>query len=93
MVATSGTGSYYIDKKYKASSKTGTSESIMDTNADGISDTFTTTKTFISYMPNDNPLYSLVIVSPNIYYDGVQNSQYPINTYLARNISSILFDY
>ena len=88
-----GTGSYYIDSKYNASSKTGTSESILDSDLDGISDTFATTRTFISYMPSNNPIYSLVIVSPNIEYKIDENTPtYPINMYLARNISKILFD-
>ena len=88
-----GTGSYYIDKAYDASSKTGTSESIMDSDLDGIADTFATTRTFISYMPSDNPMYSLVIVSPNIDYKENENTRvYPINMHLARNISKILFD-
>jgi len=92
-VSSYGTGSYYIDKKYKASSKTGTSESIMDSDMDGISDTFATTKTFISYMPSDNPEYSLVIVSPNIDYgDDDNHYEYPINMHLASNISKFLFD-
>ena len=88
-----GTGSYYIDKKYNASSKTGTSESIFDSNGDGIADTFATTRTFVSYMPSDNPEYSLVIVSPNIDYKEYENEKtYPINMYLAREISKLLFD-
>lgn len=92
-VSSYGTGSYYIDKKYKASSKTGTSEAIMDSDLDGVADTFTTTKTFISYMPNDEPEYSLVIVSPNIDYgDDDNHYEYPINMYLAKNISKFLFD-
>ena len=92
-VSVSGTGSYYIDKKYNASSKTGTSESIIDTDFDGISDTFTTTRSFISYMPSDNPEYSLVIVSPNIEYkENKSTYNYPINMYLAREISKSLFD-
>lgn len=91
-VASFGTGAYYIDQKYNASSKTGTSESIMDSNKDGIADTFTTTKTFISYMPSDEPKYSLVIISPNIDYENASSGEYPINTYLARNISNILFN-
>ena len=92
-VSTNGTGSYYIDKKYEASSKTGTSESILDSDKDGISDTFATTRTFISYMPSDKPLYSLVIVSPNIDYKESEFTRtYPINIYLAKNISKILFD-
>lgn len=92
-VSSYGTGAYYIDSKYEASSKTGTSESILDSDLDGISDTFATTRTFISYMPSDNPTYSLVIVSPNIEYKIDKNTPtYPINMYLARNISKILFD-
>ena len=88
-----GTGSFYIDKKYNASSKTGTSESIFDSDSDGIADTFATTRTFVSYMPTEKPEYSLVIVSPNIDYKDNDNTRtYPINMYLARQISKFLFD-
>lgn len=88
-----GTGSYYIDKKYNASSKTGTSESVLDSDLDGKADTFATTRTFVSYMPSDNPLYSLIIVSPNIdYKENEYTRTYPINMYLSKNISKILFD-
>lgn len=88
-----GTGSYYIDKKYNASSKTGTSESILDSDLDGKADIFATTRTFVSYMPSDNPLYSLIIVSPNIdYKENEYTRTYPINMYLSKNISKILFD-
>ncbi|MBQ3020972.1 MAG: hypothetical protein IJD92_01955 [Bacilli bacterium] len=91
-VGSSGTGSSYINQKYNASSKTGTSESILDSDMDGISDTFATTRTFVSYMPSDDPVYSLVIVSPNIDYKENDNVRtYPINIYLARQISEILF--
>ena len=92
-VATTGTGSSYIEQKYNASSKTGTSESILDSDGDGISDTFATTRTFVSYMPSDDPTYSIIIVSPNIDYKENENTiTYPINIYLAREISKILFD-
>ena len=88
-----GTGSYYIDKKYNASSKTGTSESILDSNLDGIADTFATTRTFVSYLPSDNPEYSIVIVSPNVDYKEYENEKtYPINMYLARNITKYLYN-
>ncbi len=88
-----GTGSYYIDKKYNASSKTGTSESIFDSDMDGKADTFATTRTFVSYMPSDEPVYSLVIVSPNIdYKENEFTRTYPINMYLSKGITKILFD-
>lgn len=93
LVSTSGTGSYYIDKKYEASSKTGTSESVLDSDGDGKAETFATTRTFISFMPSDEPEYSLVIVSPNIDYKENENTRtYPINMYLSKNISKFLFD-
>ena len=91
-VAESGTGYSYIPQEYNASSKTGTSEAILDTNNDGISDTYAITRTFISYMPSDDPIYSIVIVSPNIEMSNTSNYTYPINIYLARKISKILFD-
>ena len=92
-VATTGTGYSYIDQKYKASSKTGTSETIVDTDGDTIADTFTITRSFITYMPSDNPEYSIVIVSPNIdSVDDIKLNTYPINIYLANKISNFLFD-
>ena len=60
---------------------------------DGKADTFATTRTFVSYMPSDKPLYSLVIVSPNIdYKENEFTRTYPINIYLSKGITKILFD-
>lgn len=85
-VSVNGTASSYIDKKYKAASKTGTSETYFD----GVK---TTTKSFVMYAPYDNPEYTMVIVSPNILAkNNINNYAYPINSRLSRQITNILFE-
>ncbi len=60
-----GYGVGYIDKKFNAAGKTGTSQSFIDTNNDGIIDTETITSSFVGYLPADNPRISIVVTSPN----------------------------
>ena len=85
-VVTNGTASSYIEKKYNGSGKTGTSETYFN----GIN---TTTKSFVAYVPSDNPEYAITIVSPNISYKlSSSNYKYPINSRLSRKITHILFE-
>lgn len=85
-VVTNGTAAYYMDKKYKGSGKTGTSETYYN----GVS---TYTKSFIAYFPSDEPKYALTIISPNISYKtNTSNYKYPINSKLSRKITNILFE-
>lgn len=85
-VIASGTASSYVDNSINAAGKTGTSETFYN----GIP---TTSRNFIMYAPYDNPLYSLVIVSPNLAYsNSTNNYKYPINSRLSREISNILFE-
>ena len=60
-----GYGRGYIDDKLNAAGKTGTSQSFLDTNNDGIIDTETITSSFVGYAPADNPKMSIVVTSPN----------------------------
>lgn len=60
-----GYGRGYMDPKYTPSGKTGTSQSFIDTNNDGMIDTETITSNFIGYAPKDNPKMSITVVSPN----------------------------
>ena len=57
-----GTGSGYVDRKYNAVGKTGTSESLFDSNGDGRGDVETITNSFAMYAPRDNPKYSMVVL-------------------------------
>ena len=85
-VVTNGTAAYYMDKKYNASGKTGTSETFY-----GGANTYT--KSFIAYFPSDDPKYALTIISPNISYkNSTSNYKYPINSKLSRKIANILFE-
>lgn len=67
-VMTGGTGSGYINFKYKPAGKTGTSESFIDTNNDGNIDTKTNSKNFIGYAPYNDPEITIAVLSPNISY-------------------------
>lgn len=60
-----GYGRGYMDPKYTPSGKTGTSQSFIDTDNDGVIDTETITSNFIGYAPKDNPKMSITVVSPN----------------------------
>ncbi len=55
----------YIDEKYDAAGKTGTSQSFIDTNNDGKIDTETITSSFIGYAPRNNPKMSIIVTSPD----------------------------
>lgn len=60
-----GYGRGYIDDRLDAAGKTGTSQSFIDTNNDGVIDTETITSSFVGYFPASNPRLSIVVVSPN----------------------------
>lgn len=65
-VVTSGLGYGYMGYYTNSSGKTGTSESFIDTDGDGVVDTETITSSFVGYSPSDNPKMSIVVVSPDI---------------------------
>lgn len=92
-VMTSGTGYYYADHKYRGAGKTGTSETFVDTNRDGVVDTETLSTSFIMYAPVEDPKYSIVILSPNIARVGEgSTSIYSINSRINRKITNYLFE-
>ena len=55
----------YIDSKYDSAGKTGTSQSFLDTDNDGVIDTETITSSFIGYAPAKNPKMSVIVTSPD----------------------------
>lgn len=65
MHANGGYGRGYIDNKLDAAGKTGTSQSFIDTDNNGIIDTETITSSFVGYFPYNNPKVSIVVTSPN----------------------------
>lgn len=65
MHASDGYGTSYINKDYLSAGKTGTSQSFIDTDNDGIIDTETITSSFVGYLPATNPKISIIVTSPN----------------------------
>lgn len=65
-VVTNGLGYGYMGKYTNSSGKTGTSQSFIDTDGNGVVDTETITTSFIGYSPSENPKISIVVVSPDV---------------------------
>ena len=65
-VVSSGLGYGYM--YYRGSGKTGTSETFLDSDGNGVIDTETITKTFVGYFPYDNPKFAFSVVAPDISY-------------------------
>lgn len=87
-VINGGTGSGYVDSIYNAAGKTGTSETIYDSDNDGVGDVRTINNTFAMYAPFDNPKYSIVSVSPNVsHYNGKSDYFAYINRYISKAVS------
>jgi cell division protein FtsI/penicillin-binding protein 2 len=86
-----GTGSGYIDKKYKPAGKTGTSQSFVDTDNDGIVDTETVSNTFVAYAPYDNPTVTFTVISPDVYDYGSSIQSY-VNKRISKRISEKYFE-
>ena len=92
-VLDSGTGYGYIDLQYKPAGKTGTSESFIDTNNDGIVDTETITTTFVSYAPYDDPKVSFTVISPDVYYNESGSTyQSNVNKRIVNRVSKKYFE-
>ncbi len=89
MHASYGIGHNYIDKKYDPAGKTGTSQSFLDTNLDGIIDTETISTAFIGFAPFKNPSMSIVVTSPDISYE---KSRYEYTANTTKRISKKVSD-
>lgn len=61
-----GTGKNIMGNINKPAGKTGTSESFLDTDSDGIVDTETLSNTFVGYAPYDNPVMTIAVTSPDL---------------------------
>lgn len=93
LATTSGTARNYISRTYNPAGKTGTSETFIDTNNDGVMDTKTTSIAFVGFAPYDNPEYSLVVLAPNIYVSREYNySKVYVTRYISSSITNFLFE-
>jgi len=88
-----GTGYYAMGWVNKPAGKTGTSESFLDTNGDGIVDTETLSKTFAGFAPYDNPKMTLTVTSPDLINPNSKSGYISYaNNRISRRISTIYFE-
>jgi Cell division protein FtsI/penicillin-binding protein 2 len=91
--APGGTGSGFINAKYKPAGKTGTSQSFVDTNKDGVIDTETLSTVLVSYAPYNNPTVTFTVVTPNVGTGNISyNQMSKINKRLSQKISKKYFE-
>lgn len=88
----------YLGKGYMGDSpnpagKTGTSESFYDSDFDGVVDTETYTKSFVGFAPYDDPIMSVVAISPHVSHKN-GNSTYTssVNKRITSRICNIFFE-
>lgn len=93
LVLKEGTGKIYVRDDLLAAGKTGTSESFYDSDNDGKVDVQTITSTFAGYFPNEDPKYSVVVITPNISHNnGTNDTMYYGASKITKEITSFLAD-
>lgn len=89
-----GYGNWYTDDKMDSAGKTGTSQSFIDTDNDGVIDTETITTSFIGYAPFNSPKVSFMITSPNCSH--INGSTYDfvslVNYRLTREVTKKYYE-
>lgn len=86
-------GRGYMGNGPKPAGKTGTSESFYDSNLDGKVDTETYSKSFIGYAPYDEPVMSIVAISPHVSYKNVATTYTSnVNKRIVSRICNIFFE-
>ena len=88
-----GTGYSYIDASHNPAGKTGTSQSFIDTDSDGVIDTETITTNFVGYAPYDNPTVTFTIISPDVATsDAPDNQISKVNRRITQKVSEKYFE-
>ena len=86
-------GRGYMGNSPKPAGKTGTSESFYDADLDGKVDTETYSKSFIGYAPYDEPVMSIVAISPHVSYkNGATTYTSNVNKRIVSRICNIFFE-
>lgn len=92
LVMTSGTGYGYMEKAKAPSGKTGTSESFLDTNNDGVIDKATISNNFVGYAPSNKPIMSIAASFPDIQYPAESEYKSYANQRIVSKATEIFFN-
>lgn len=93
MHAPGGYGVGYIDSKYDSAGKTGTSQSFLDTDNDGVIDTETITSSYVGYAPANNPKMSIMVTSPDSSHPNSSNDFASLVTYrITQEVTNKFFE-
>lgn len=93
MVFKYGTGYGLINSKYKPAGKTGTSQSFVDSDSDGVIDKETLSTALVAYAPYNKPIVSFTIITPNVSDGNVPYYQMSkVNNRLSQKISKKYFE-
>jgi len=92
-VVLDGTGAKFMGNIKEPAGKTGTSESFLDTDEDGIIDSPTLSNAFVGYAPYSNPKMSLAIVFPNLVNSKSNSTSRSYAQYrITRKVSEKFFE-
>ncbi len=93
-VMSTGTGRFgYMGSTKNPAGKTGTSESFIDVDGDGVIDYETVTNNFVGYAPYDNPVMSIVVSSPHVQDPNSGTYKSDVNLRVSKKASNIFFKY
>ena len=91
-VVSYGLGTTYMGNyRNVGAGKTGTSQSFIDTDGNGVVDTETITTSFVGYAPYDNPRMSIVVISPDVAEAGTDTTS-SINKRLSSDMVNKYFE-
>lgn len=91
LVLSEGTGKIYVPQGLDFAGKTGTSETFIDTDNDGVFDVASITSTFAGFYPSTNPKYSIVVITPNISHkEGTTDTMYYGASKITKDIITYL---
>ena len=93
LVMTGGTGVGQMGGSPSPAGKTGTSETFIDTDGDGIVDTETVSNNFIGFAPFDNPIMAIATSSPNVQNPKRGEFKSSVNYRITKKSSDIFFKY
>ena len=93
MHSVGGYGRGYVDDRWDAAGKTGTSQSFIDTDGNGVIDTETITSSFVGYAPANDPVMSIIVTSPNSSHPN-SNTDYAslVTLHITKEVTNKFFE-